>query len=117
MSYESLGACGTADSYDARAVAELEFGIGFLRAYVGEPPKGCRLEIVEHDHELGTYATIGLCWDVGSLGSDEWDYYRRCEEALLRLNDAVNWSELADILFVDPEEGDNDGDSQSDDEQ
>jgi hypothetical protein len=106
VSYKSLGACGAARSYDARAVAELELGIAFLKAYVGDPPAGCRLEIVEHDYDLGVYATIGLCWEIGELGANEWDYYRRCEEALLKLNDAVCWSNLAEVLSADDEEQD-----------
>ena len=57
------------------------------------------------------YGTIGLCWDTGSLGSAEWEYYRRCEEGLLRLNDAVDWSTLATVLDF---EGDNAEDDDED---
>jgi hypothetical protein len=38
MAFESLGACGGADRYDGRAIAELKLGIAFLRTYVGQPP-------------------------------------------------------------------------------
>jgi hypothetical protein len=99
--YESIGTSGTADTYDGRATAELELGIAFLKSYIGDPPSGCRLEIVEHEHDLGVYATICLCWDVGTLGKGEWDYYRRCEEGLRVLNDSVNWLPLADFMFQD----------------
>lgn len=109
MNYESLGACGTAASYDGRAIAELELGIAFLTTYVGEPPPGCRLQIVEHDHELGEYGTIGLCWDIGSLGENEWRYYRRCERALSQLDAAVNWSALAAALWIEEDEPEDEG--------
>jgi hypothetical protein len=116
VSYESLGACGGAASYDSRAVAELELGIAFLKAYVGEPPSGYGLEIVEQEHELGVYATICLCWEIGSLGSDEWNYYRRCEQGLTKLDDAVSWSDLAEVLFLDGEEADLENDCDSENE-
>jgi hypothetical protein len=100
MLCESLGTCGTADRYDDRAKAELDLGIAFLSAYVGAPPTGCTLEIVEHDHELGVYATIGLCCGTGSFGDEEWRYYNRCETALMRFDAAVEWSTLAEVLWM-----------------
>lgn len=99
MNYESLGACGSAGVLDGRAIAELQLGIAFLTSYVGAPPPGCRLEIVYHEHELGEYATIGLCWDAGTLGPEEWQYYRSCERALFVFGQAVDWSALSDIMW------------------
>jgi hypothetical protein len=101
MLCESLGACGTADRYDDRAKAELELGIAFLLSYVGSPPTGCTLEIVEHEHELGVYATIGVCSGTGSFGDEQWRYYNRCETALMRFDAAVEWSALAEVLWLD----------------
>jgi hypothetical protein len=49
---------------------------------------------------------------VGTLGDEEWDYYRRCEAALLQLNSAVSWSALAVVLLGDDEERDSEPNKQ-----
>jgi hypothetical protein len=110
MLCESLGACGTAARYDGRAKAELELGIAFLLSYVGAPPTGCTLEIVEHEHELGVYATIGLCCGTGSFGDEEWRYFSRCETALVRFDGAVDWPALGEVLWMDAVDDDEETD-------
>jgi hypothetical protein len=104
INYESLGSCGTADRFDGRAMAEMELGVAFLKSYIGEPPAGCSLEIVAHEHELGEYGTICLCWDIGRPGAEEWQYYRQCERALSRLDASVDWRALAEVLWMDSDE-------------
>lgn len=108
MNFESLGTCGSAERFDGRAMAELGLGIAFLKEYVGEPPQGCWLQIVNHEHELGEYGTIALCWNIGPLGDEGWHYYRQCADALPQVDAAVDWSSLSEVLWKFNEDGQDD---------
>lgn len=93
MGRESIGQCGCAQWPDVRWItAELELAICYIRQACGEPPAGCELDILWHEHELGQYASVGLTWD--GPAEAPWDYISRAEDALQRFDRAVKWSEL-----------------------
>lgn len=103
----------------------IEWGQQFARSYIslvcGEPPPGAELGVMSHDHELGSYISLGVWYDYGA----PWDYVHRCERALSAFDDAVDWCALtkhietewaADAEKVEAEDGedDEDGDAEGD---
>jgi hypothetical protein len=94
---ESIGQCGCAQYPDRQWItAELDLATCFLRHACGEPPPGCKLEILWHEHELGEYATVGITWE--GPGEPPWDYISIAEDALQRFDQAVAWPDLARAL-------------------
>jgi hypothetical protein len=79
-------------------------GIVYLRHICGEPPDGCDLDILWHDHELGNYPTIGLLWNEPQTDAP-WDYISQCETALEVFNMAVPWSKINPTALEDVLEG------------
>ena len=99
-----------------RIVCCLEMGIVYLRHVCGEPPEGCDLDILWHDHELGNYPTIGLRWDHPQTDAP-WEYISRCETALDAFNEAVSWSQInpanmEDVFEANANARGGDGDSE-----
>jgi hypothetical protein len=75
----------------------------------GEPPIGSTIGIMSHDHDLGSYPSIG----VYSEYSPEFDYISACENALEVFDSAVSWEELKDLYeeqFSDEDEDEDDDD-------
>ena len=72
------------------------FALGLAKSYVelvcGEPPGGCTLEVTWHDHDLGSYPSLGVASEWGSEEAGE--YVERAEMALEKFDDSVQWSEL-----------------------
>lgn len=99
MPWESVGDCGTGQLPNERdlVVAQLELGIKFLELFVGDPPEDCELGLMWHEHDYGPYPTIGLTWEVGELGTPEWKYIARCENALSSFDDAIDWADLDEV--------------------
>jgi hypothetical protein len=95
MPWEDIGDCGDGQVPHETdwIVCCLEMGIVYLRHVCGEPPEGCDLDIMWHDHELGNYPTIGLLWKDPQTDAP-WKYISRCETALDAFNNAVTWSEI-----------------------
>ena len=71
----------------------IQLAISYVEHVCGKPPRGCSLGVMWHDHELGSYPSMGLEWDP-NLGAFEppADYIQRCEIALEAFGEAVNWS-------------------------
>jgi|SRR5215468_379515 len=95
MPWEHIGNCGYAQVPHEREWMEccMELGIVYLRHVCGDPPPGCEIDIMWHEHEFGNYATIGLLW--GDPQTDvPWEYVNRCETALAAFHEAVSWSEI-----------------------
>ena len=82
-----------------------EMALKFLDAALGGPPTGVTVDIVWLDHDLGSYPSLAATWDEGV--EEPWRFIRRAEDALCRLNEAVNWSGIRPSDFW---AGDEDGD-------
>lgn len=90
MPWESIGSCGGGE------IAQLRMAIIYLCDVCGDPPRGCEIDIMWHEHELGDYPTIGLSWewDPEVRTVPPWEYINRCEIALAIFDEAVSWSEI-----------------------
>ena len=95
MPWEDIGDCGDGQVPHETEwiVCCLQMGIVYLRHVCGEPPDGCALDILWHDHEIGSYPTIALHWDNPQTDAP-WEYISRCETALDAFNAAVSWSNI-----------------------
>ena len=51
-----------------------------------------KVDVMWHDHDLGSYATVGLRWDAGVRSDAPWDYINWAEQAISRLDDAVDFT-------------------------
>lgn len=62
MPWENIGECGDAQLPDegGRMVAEVELGCRYVELVCGEPPEGCEVGVMYHEHDMGEYATVGL---------------------------------------------------------
>lgn len=97
---ESIGEVGWSDRglwHFASAWA-----LDFLELALGDPPTGVRIGTLDHDHELGTYSTIGVFWHEGH--PEPWDFIRRAEDALATFNGAVDWAALDPSNFEEDED-------------
>lgn len=47
-----------------------------------------------HDHDLGSYATIGLNYDYEGPDDEALEYVSRAERALRRFDNAVDWEPI-----------------------
>jgi hypothetical protein len=111
MPWEQIGECGAADAKSNRQwmLAEVKLGVYYVKLACGPPPAGSKVGVMEHEHELGSYATVGLCWDPGQMEDAPWEYIARAERALSRFEDAVSWSDLGpepDDEEIDEDEND-----------
>lgn len=106
MHWESIGDCGSGqlpEDYDW-IIWQKQWAIQYLLYSCGPPPEGCKLGLMWHEYELGDYPTIGLSWEIGRLGSEEWDYIHTCDRALSRLDRAVSWSDLRPEVLEDEDD-------------
>ncbi len=121
MPWENIGECGRADLRDReRLVAEIELGIQYVRLICGDPPTGCEVDVMWHEHDFGEYATVGLSWDPLEISDAPWDYISRAEEVLSRFHESVDWSPLSEQdedeeaeLDDDENEDEDDGDAEN----
>lgn len=98
MPWEHIGSCGGGRLPQDQewVICELEMGIRYLRFACGEPPKGCELGVMWHEHDICDYPSIGVYWDVGDAASLDapWEYIEKCQIALETFDEAVSWSEI-----------------------
>lgn len=84
------------------------WSLGLAKKYVllvcGDPPPGSNLDVMWHEHDLGSYPSLG----VWSEYESDWSYVSRCERALEVFDSAVSWSELKGLLQDNGEEDDDD---------
>ena len=99
MPWETIGDCGGGmlPLEREQVLAELRLGIAFLTEYVGSPPAGCRLEVLWRDFEP-SYPTIAVHWEGRVSAEEVWGYVSQCGDALTLLQQAVDWSALAQLL-------------------
>lgn len=65
------------------------WAIDLLLFFLGDPPSGYRLEIQLHEHDLGTYGTIGLTSDY-PMEPEGWRYYRMCDRLMSTVDEALS---------------------------
>lgn len=112
MSWESIGSVDTGQLPGDESWIEFcqNLAIQYVKLVCGELPPGATLGIMSHDHDLGSYTSIG----VYSEYSTSSDYISACENALDVFNSAVSWEELKDYfeeqLFKEDENDDENDD-------
>jgi hypothetical protein len=62
----------------------------YIEFVCGKPPNECTLDIMDNDHDLGSYSTIGVYYDYGYPQ----DYVSKAEETLEVFNASVDWYKL-----------------------
>ena len=92
MPWESIGSTDTGEMPHEKTwiLFSLEIALKYIRFVCGDPPPGNELGIMWHDHELGSYPSLGVWSDF----TPDWDYFHNCESALEAFNGAVSWYEL-----------------------
>ncbi len=102
MSWESIGSVSTGDMSDDSTwiLWSLRLAKKYIELVCGNAPEGSKLDVMWHDHELGSYPSLGIWSDYGH----PWDYINRCERALEVFDNAVSWDKLKD--FLDEEDDD-----------
>lgn len=95
MSWESVGSVDTGELPNDGEWIEFcqNLALQYIKLVCGEPPTGATLGIMSHDHDLGSYTSIGVYSDY----SMPFDYISVCENALEVFNTAVSWEELKDL--------------------
>lgn len=75
------------------------FAVWYIPQILGEPPEGCELAVLWHDHEVGSYSTMGIRWDLCENPDPPSDYIQRCE----KLIDLLEEQGLLNFEVLDPE--------------
>ena len=105
MPWENIGSVNTGDLPGDEEWIEFcqRLAIQYMKLVCGEPPLGATLGIMSHDHDLGSYTSIGVYSDY----SIPFDYTAACENALDVMNSAVEWDDLKELYdkqFSDEDE-------------
>lgn len=92
MPWESIGTVGNGQMPGERdwILCCYDLALPYLRFKCGEPPPGCQLDVMWHEHDLGEHPSLG----VYSESEPPWEYIHRCTAALERFDDAVSWDEI-----------------------
>lgn len=114
MPWESIGSVSTGDLPNDDQW--IRFCLALTRRYVefvaGPAPSGHRLGIMENEHELGVYPSLGVYWesdlDAGYVGV--------CERALEAFDEAVEWSSIKDHWESSIDDADEQDDDDDDEE-
>jgi hypothetical protein len=108
MPQETIGFCGNWQSMQTSkedkqwCSSQLEFGIAYLKAILGDPPKGFEMEIVYREHDFGDLPSIGITWSHPKYDADiPWHYINRCRLALEIFNSAVDWNRIDPVMLKD----------------
>ncbi len=96
MPWEHVGSCGSGQLPGDRDWITLcyEMAILYLNFVVEEPPDGCELGIMWHEHDLGEYPSIGVHWEHPQ-SEPPWRYIRKCEIALSKFDEAIEWFDIS----------------------
>lgn len=91
MPWESIGSVSTGEMpQDAEWITlALTIAQRYVLFVCGES-NNAKLDVMWHDHEYGSYPTLG----VWSDGDPPQDYVNECERALEAFDDAIDWSRL-----------------------
>lgn len=103
MGWETIGKCVGSSSSDPPEWVDFchETAIAYIKVILGDPPGGWELGIQWHDHDLGSYPTIGVFTDLPLI--EPWDYIHKAETLLAQFNDAVNWASICPDTIADLE--------------
>ena len=95
MPWESIGSVNTGELPGDEEWIEFcqKLAIQYIKLVCGEPPSGATLGIMSHDHDLGSYTSIGLYSDYSMY----FDYAANCEQALEIFDSSVSWEELKEL--------------------
>ena len=111
MTWEDIGSTSTGQMPNDKRwiVLSLTLAKQYIESVCGDPPQGSKLEIMWHEHELGTYPSMGIWSD----GDPPWDYISACERTLEIFDEAVSWSELHEhfdgVTSPEDEDGEDEG--------
>ena len=109
MPWENVGSCGDGEFPADRdwIIHCYDMAISYLGFILGEPPDGCDLGVLWHEHELGAYPSVGVNWG-SPLTDPPWIYISRCESLLEAFDNAIDWSgiepETVDELIAEYDE-------------
>lgn len=97
MPWESIGSVDTGELPDDAAWIEeaQTLAIFYIEAVCGKAPDGCKLGIMSHDHDYGTYTTLGVHYEF----FEPQEYIRNAEDTLDLLNSAVDWYMLKEHFY------------------
>jgi len=88
----------------------IRFSLGLAKRYVefaaGVAPAGHRVGIMETDHELGPYPSLGVFWEYDLDAR----YVGACERALEAFDDAIDWSAIKEHWESSQDENSEDDD-------
>lgn len=97
LRWESIGSTSTGQMPDEEGW--ILFSLSIAKAYIlevcGSPPLGCDLEIIWHDHEMGSYPSIG----VGYEESLPAIYFKNAEKALWYFDTSIPWGSLKEYAY------------------
>lgn len=117
MPWESIGSVGNGQMPGERdwILFCYDLALSYLRFKCGEPPPGCELEVMWHEHDLGEYPSLGIY----SENEPPWQYIHRCEAELERFDNAIDWAKIQTKQNIaddnDPTENDHWADEETDD--
>ncbi len=95
MTWENVASCGSEElPFDSWMEYCYQMAIDYLGHVLGDPPAGCELGIMWHEHDLGDYPSLGVHWDFPQ-SDPPWTYIRKCEIALSKFDEAVEWFDIS----------------------
>jgi len=110
MSWESIGSISTGDMPNDEdwILLGLELAKKYIEYVCGRPPAGCKLDVMWHDHELGSYPSLGVWCE----NDTPWDYVDACERALEVFDEAVSWDRIKEYAEDETVSADNEEDDE-----
>lgn len=114
MPWESIGSIDTGEMPgDERWILFcLKQAQSYIEFVCGLAPDESKLEIMWHDHDLGSYPSLGVWYDF----EEPSEYINACETALDVFNGAISWPELK-THFIEQQEAEDDEDEDDYDEE
>ncbi len=95
MTWENVASCGSEElPFDSWMEYCYQMAIDYLDFVLRDPPNGCELGIMWHEHDLGEYPSVGVHWDFPQ-SEPPWTYIRKCEIALSKFDEAVEWFDIS----------------------
>ena len=96
MPWEDVGSAGVANAVREREwmAFQTEMAVTYIEHICGDPPPGCELGLMWHEHEMADYVTVGVWWDLPDAIDVPWAYIEKAEIALEAINEAINWGNL-----------------------